>query len=372
MDSSKKRPAKTTPPQPDVKKSKTVDVQKEPLSIKSARGNKLVLPKRRVKPQEKKEPILEATLQEVNEDKFPEQKKCMYTCFDCPYCGESIFPPYPPKINHIIKKLKKNQIQYEKEQREQYELEVIECQRNNMFIVPFVLKDIGLSKNDQRHICRTHQIELKFKPLAKEKGYPERINFDAIPGRIALFQDELLGIVDRKIPSIYLDAAYGRFEKMGMKARSAKEMLAVFENFKPGYYGFKGSDVIMQALFPLFVETSIININNVKPLTPIEFIQQILIPEAGLRLIQQDRDGKIDLEEAKRIMKESEEYGSIVYYKTQKDKSMANEKKSTEIQQQQEEHNEEQQPNEYISFPMPSHNSEEEGEDDDDQSGLIT
>ncbi|KAL9553287.1 hypothetical protein MBANPS3_003346 [Mucor bainieri] len=373
MDSSKKRSATTTPQQPDVKKSKTVDkkdaspAKKEPLSVKSARGNKLVLPKKRAKPQEKKEAISEATIQEVKEGKLPEGEKC----FNCTYCGESLYPPYPAKIDRIIKKLKKNQAQYEKEQREEYELEVIECKRNNMFVMPFVLKDIGLSKNDQRLICRTHQIELKFKPLAKEKGWPERINFDAIPDRIASFQDELLGIIDRKVPSTYLDTAYDRFEKMGMKARSAKEMLAVFENFKPGYYGVQGSDTIMQALFPLFLETSIITINNVKPLTPIEFIQQILVPEAGLRLIRQDRDGKIDLEEAKRIMKESEEYGSTVYYKTKKDKSVPKEKETTEPQQQQEEHHEEpdeeQQPNEYISFPMPSYNPEEGEDDDDDQ-----
>lgn len=117
----------------------------------------------------------------------------------------------------------------------------------------------------------------------------------------------------------------------------------------------------MQALFPLFLETSIVNISNVKPLTPVEFIQQIMVPEAGLRLIRQDRGGKIDLEEAKRIMKESEEYGSIVYYKAKKDKSMPDKKKATEPQQQQEE----QQSNEYITFPMPSQ-TEEEGEDDDD------
>lgn len=125
----------------------------------------------------------------------------------------------------------------------------------------------------------------------------------------------------------------------------------------------------MQALFPIFLRPSLVSISNVKPLTPVEFIQQILVPEAGLRLIQQDRDGKIDLEEAKRIMKESEEYGSIVYHKAKKDKNMPDEKKTAEPQQQQqqqqEEHTEEQQSNEYITFPMFSQ-TEEGGEDDDD------
>lgn len=132
----------------------------------------------------------------------------------------------------MIKKLKKNQIQYEKEQKEAYELEVIECEKNNMFVMPFILQSIGMSNNDKRFICRTHQIELVFKPMAIEKGYPQQIDFNVIPDRIALFQDEILGIIERKVPSTYLDAAYDRMEKLGMKARSAKQLLAIFEEFK--------------------------------------------------------------------------------------------------------------------------------------------
>lgn len=85
MDGSTKRPAKTTPQGPDAKKLKPSDkkdvspVKKESFSAKSARGNKLVLPKKRVKPQEKKETVSEATLQEVKEGKLPE-KKGMYAC----------------------------------------------------------------------------------------------------------------------------------------------------------------------------------------------------------------------------------------------------------------------------------------------------
>lgn len=179
-----------------------------------------------------------------------------HTGFDCPYCGESISPPYPTKLGNLIKKLEKNQAQYEKEQREAYELEVIECKRNNMFVMPFVLKDIGLSKNDRQLICRTHRIELEFKPLAKEKGYPERIDFEAIPDRIATFQDELLGIVDRKTPSTYLDDAYDRFKKLGMKARSAKEMMAVFGNFKVGTFIWKEPNVLPTSTFSLVIMVS--------------------------------------------------------------------------------------------------------------------
>lgn len=132
----------------------------------------------------------------------------------------------------MIKKLKKNQLQYEKEQREAYEQEVVECKKNNMLVRPFVLQEIGLSNNDKRFICRTHQIELVFKPMAKEKGYPRHIEFGAIANRIESFQDELKSIIDRTVPSTFLDAAYARFEELGLQARSAKQMLVVFEDFK--------------------------------------------------------------------------------------------------------------------------------------------
>lgn len=60
-----------------------------------------------------------------------------------------------------------------------------------------------------------------------------------------------------------------------------------------------------------------------KPLTPIEYIAEILTPEVGSRLIQQDYSahqgssssdgGGISLEKARTIMKESWDYGRIMF-----------------------------------------------------------
>lgn len=88
MEDTRKRPLKNASQLPDVKKSKLTSTKdstspiKEQLTIKSARGNKLVLPKRRVKTQvpkeeeEPKETISEAIIQEVKRGKLPE-KNCM-------------------------------------------------------------------------------------------------------------------------------------------------------------------------------------------------------------------------------------------------------------------------------------------------------
>lgn len=93
----------------------------------------------------------------------------------------------------------------------------------------------------------------------------------------------------------------------------------------------------MNVLNKTMLQSKYVNLKNASPLTPIEFIQQILVPECGLRLIQQDREHKITLQEAKIIMKESEEYGSIVHRQVLKLKD-EEEKQFNEKQLNKEEH----------------------------------
>lgn len=88
MENTKKRPLKNTSKSPDAKKLKPTSTKdsssftNEQFTIKSARGNILVLPKRRIKAQmskeeeEPKETISEATIQEIKTGKLPE-KTCM-------------------------------------------------------------------------------------------------------------------------------------------------------------------------------------------------------------------------------------------------------------------------------------------------------
>lgn len=91
MESTRKRPLNNPSQSSDAKKSKPIDEKdvsssatEEALTIKSARGNRLVLPKRRVKAKASKEQdesqaktkdILKDTAQEVKEGKLTE-KEC--------------------------------------------------------------------------------------------------------------------------------------------------------------------------------------------------------------------------------------------------------------------------------------------------------
>lgn len=86
---------------------------------------------------------------------------------------------------------------------------------------------------------------------------------------------------------------------------------------QPGYYGHRGSFYIMEKLNQVFLKTNELDKTKCSPLTPIEYIQQVLVPETGIRLIKQDLN-LMNLNDASKVMKESTEYGSIVYNKIKK------------------------------------------------------
>ncbi|KAK3808249.1 MAG: restriction of telomere capping protein 4, partial [Linnemannia gamsii] len=85
----------------------------------------------------------------------------------------------------------------------------------------------------------------------------------------------------------------------------------------PGYYGSKGSTMIMEALVKMFLETHILTHEVTRPQEPIEYIQQVLVPETGVRLILEDRkdisDAAISMEDAQAIMLDSVEFGNYVH-----------------------------------------------------------
>ena len=82
---------------------------------------------------------------------------------------------------------------------------------------------------------------------------------------------------------------------------------------KPGYYGSKGEIVIATTLIKLFIETNILTFEVSKPLKPIDYLHEILVPEVIIRLIIQDFNEKLSLEEARNIMKNSADFGAYMY-----------------------------------------------------------
>lgn len=60
------------------------------------------------------------------------------------------------------------------------------------------------------------------------------------------------------------------------------------------------------------MNTNILTIDMTKPQEPLEYLQQVLVPETAIRLISQDRGG-IPLDEAKKVMEDSIEFGMYVH-----------------------------------------------------------
>jgi hypothetical protein len=60
------------------------------------------------------------------------------------------------------------------------------------------------------------------------------------------------------------------------------------------------------------MNTNILTMDMTKPQEPLEYLQQILVPETAIRLISQDRGG-IPLDEAKKVMEDSVEFGMYVH-----------------------------------------------------------
>ncbi|KAI8992034.1 hypothetical protein BDF20DRAFT_810946 [Mycotypha africana] len=179
---------------------------------------------------------------------------------------------------------------------------------------PFVIQDAL-----KRKICHIHKLEYELKPLGKERGYPEFIDFEVLPKRVKeVCQKDLDQIISRKLESDYLERALARFKELGEKARRPEYAIEQFQDYLPGYYGHKGSEVILDVLNELYLQTGKVKHSSFKPLTAIEVLQQVLVPECGLRLIQQDYNEKnknISLEEARKIMRGSTEFGNLMYPK---------------------------------------------------------
>ncbi|KAG0066712.1 hypothetical protein BGZ89_006980 [Linnemannia elongata] len=169
--------------------------------------------------------------------------------------------------------------------------------------------------------CRIHVAEENIVPAGLERNYPLFIRFDELPDRIRRMEPELLGIIRGTVASSYLDRALASYRTLGHGARNPQAVLAGVQMTLPGYYGSKGSSKIVEVLVKMFIETQILTHESARPQVPIEYIQQVLVPETGVRLILEDRrgdgggevEGELTVEEAQAIMLDSVEFGNYVH-----------------------------------------------------------
>ncbi|CAB4406354.1 unnamed protein product [Rhizophagus irregularis] len=196
----------------------------------------------------------------------------------CPYCDEKLPSPLPNKLKDLFMNFQGKR----------------------------------LKAVEQFEFCHAHIGEMQIIPDGIKKGYPTVIDFNSIPKRIENFSTDLLDICKKKVKSFYCDNFMREYRDKGKnKINSPMSLMSRIESFQPGYYGPRGAIVIAETLRKLFIDTKILTKSLTIPQTPMEYLQEVLIPEAAVRLIQEDKD--ITAEKAREIMLESVRFGEYVH-----------------------------------------------------------
>ncbi|CAG8777964.1 9897_t:CDS:1, partial [Racocetra fulgida] len=68
---------------------------------------------------------------------------------------------------------------------------------------------------------------------------------------------------------------------------------------------------IIRSTLNILIESKKLTYKMTKPQNPEEYLSEVLVPETAVRLIAQDR--QIGLEEAKKVMADSAEFGMYVH-----------------------------------------------------------
>lgn len=134
-------------------------------------------------------------------------------------------------MEKAIKEVKEKQRTYKEEQKKAYETKVAkERAEGRIYIEPLILKD-AISEEDKKMVCNIHKMELEVKPLAKEKGYPETIEFEKVEMRINTFKEDLVDIIMGRTESDWLMEAKRTVEKIGLnKSRDTTQLINHFQN----------------------------------------------------------------------------------------------------------------------------------------------
>lgn len=156
----------------------------------------------------------------------------------------------------------------------------------------------------QTRFCQQHT-KSTAKTTWEERGYPE-IKWESMESRFKKHHDFLLGIIDGN-PS-YFRSIHAKNVAEG-KARSLKKE----ENLNPGYYGPHGFNVMCDYLVKEFSErlkAKAVEDRVIAGRGSPAFIQSVLVPELGVRLIMDDM--YVDEDEARVVLSDSKVLGELV------------------------------------------------------------
>ncbi|KAL7315725.1 hypothetical protein PS15m_004905 [Mucor circinelloides] len=253
----------------------------------------------------------------LKESKRADERELHESQRKCDFCGEQLYP-ITESIREALEELEKKNAVYTKRQNQRYK----DMYAASSFSTPTGYVISRPIPNDEKdEFCRLHRIQLVTIPEGIRNGYPRKIDFDKIEKRIDSFRSELEDVICGVINSEYKNLAENAYKEQGQaKARSVMSVLNRFTATLPGYYGPKGAAVILKVLTKLYIDTGYLHKHLVSSQLPLEFLQQVLVPEVGFRLIRRDLMEKRKgapiprlTEKAKTIMKDSAAYGNAMF-----------------------------------------------------------
>ncbi|KAF8260688.1 RTC4-like domain-containing protein [Lactarius quietus] len=212
----------------------------------------------------------------------------------CPFCDERL-PPNPSPLYRSL----------------------LESAKRKAYSDPRPSNPLGLRASMGIYVasCKRHRFEAHQIPEAIAKGWPMDIDFGRVRDRVEQLRDNLGKLVkgegNARDENIYWTTVIMEVQKMGSRAASSvKGQFESFQRTQPGYYGELGSMILHQTLYNMFPPSSF-DARSIAPLTPQDFIQRILVPEAALALIMEDTGQ--DRVQAVQTMRESAGYGVAMF-----------------------------------------------------------
>ncbi|KAI0085733.1 RTC4-like domain-containing protein, partial [Irpex rosettiformis] len=196
------------------------------------------------------------------------------------------------------------------------------------------------------NVCHRHQFEQHHFPLAQQRGWPTEIEWDGLCERIAKFKTKLQAIVDdvdedfepgrerlqddgdvddaddaeddeflldyrpRKGSLFWIEVVRAAKKRGSRSASGMRAQMSNFTKTQPGYYGELGAMVLSQTLYDMFPPLGF-PLNSTLPLTPADFVQRVLLPEAAVSLIMEDMQKT--RKDAIFTMRESAQYGVAMF-----------------------------------------------------------
>ncbi|KAJ3305610.1 hypothetical protein HDV03_001255 [Kappamyces sp. JEL0829] len=165
--------------------------------------------------------------------------------------------------------------------------------------------------------CSYHKAEENIIPEGITKGYPMDIDFATVPERleahVAWFQD----VIEGTVYSAFRDSLKTKLGSLGKK-QGVEERMHHMDRAQCGYYGLTGSNLIFTFLISRYkTPASPLTPARASPLSVVDYIQLILVPEASLLLIAQDRGWDLRREkgysQAVQVWTDSSAFGDVVY-----------------------------------------------------------